>query len=111
MEQLLEAPFPVDIVINATPVSEAEEAPELSGWLERFQPTDCSLMMDFNYGRSNNFWERKARDCGIRFMDGLMTLAYQARRTFALWTGVQVAPQEFLDAVDLSEGPGYLETP
>lgn len=111
MEALLEAPYPVDIIINATPVSDVEEAPELSGWLERFQPKDCSLLMDFNYGRSNNFWERKARDCDIRFMDGLMTLAFQARRTFALWTGVQVAPKEFIEAVGLESGPGYLDTP
>lgn len=111
MEALLETPFPVDIIINATPVSDVEEAPELSGWLERFQPKNCSLLMDFNYGRSNNFWERKARDCDIRFMDGLMTLAFQARRTFALWTGVQVAPKEFIEAVGLESGPGYLDTP
>ncbi len=111
MDGLLGGPFPADIIINATPVSGVEEAPELSGWVERFQPSGCSLLMDFNYGRSNNFWERKARECGIRFMDGLMTLAYQARRTFALWTGIQVPPQEFLEAVDLSQGPGHLDTP
>lgn len=111
MESLLEGSLPVDIIINATPVSDVAESPEMSGWLERFRPTDCSLLMDFNYGRSNNFWERKARECGIRFMDGLMTLAFQARRTFALWTGVQVAPQEFLDVVDLTLGPGHLDTP
>jgi shikimate dehydrogenase len=111
MEALLESPFPVDIIINATPVSDVEEAPELSGWLDRFQPKGCGLLMDFNYGRSNNFWERKARNCNIRFSDGLMTLAYQARRTFSLWTGVQVQPQEFLNAVDLTSHPGHLDTP
>jgi shikimate 5-dehydrogenase len=32
-------------------------------------------------------------------MDGLPVLAFQARRTFALWTKVQVAPAEFLNAL------------
>jgi len=40
-----------------------------------------------------------ARRNGIRFMDGLPALAYQARRTLALWTKVQVAPGEFLNAL------------
>jgi shikimate dehydrogenase len=38
----------------------------------------------------------------IGFMDGLPALAFQARRTLALWTKVQVAPEEFLNA--LKEG-------
>jgi shikimate 5-dehydrogenase len=32
-------------------------------------------------------------------MNGLPVLAFQARRTFALWTRVQVAPAEFLNAL------------
>ena len=40
-----------------------------------------------------------ARRNNIRFMDGLTALAFQARRTLALWTGVQVAPEEFLNAL------------
>jgi shikimate dehydrogenase len=35
----------------------------------------------------------------IGFMDGLPALAFQARRTLALWTRVQVAPEEFLKAL------------
>ncbi len=37
---------------------------------------------------------------GIPFMDGLSTLANQARRTFALWTGVQVPSEEFLKVIN-----------
>ncbi len=32
-------------------------------------------------------------------MDGLRALAFQARRTFALWTGLQVPPEEFINAL------------
>jgi shikimate dehydrogenase len=57
--------------------------------------------MDLNYGRDKNIWERKAAASGVRFIDGLRTLAYQARRTFALWTGIQVEPNEFLSALNV----------
>jgi shikimate dehydrogenase len=56
-------------------------------------------MLDLNYGRNQNFWQAMARSNGIRFIDGLPALAFQARRTFALWTKVQVAPVEFLNAL------------
>jgi shikimate dehydrogenase len=52
--------------------------------------------MDMNYGRNQNFWQDMARSKRIPFMDGLPALAYQARRTLALWTGIQVPPEEFL---------------
>jgi hypothetical protein len=32
-------------------------------------------------------------------MDGLKALAYQARRTFQLWTGLQIPPEEFLETI------------
>jgi len=63
---------------------------------------NCELILDLNYGRTQNFWQDLARNKGIRFMDGLAPLAYQARRTFALWTGLQVPPEEFLKALDES---------
>ena len=37
---------------------------------------------------------------GIPFMDGLPALAYQAKRSFELWTGIKVPPEEFLNALD-----------
>ena len=61
--------LPVDIVVNATSVSSSEESPEM------------------------------AEGKGIHFMDGLSALAFQARRTFALWTGLQVPPEEFIRAL------------
>jgi shikimate 5-dehydrogenase len=32
-------------------------------------------------------------------MNGLKALAYQARRTLQLWTGLQVPPEEFLETI------------
>jgi shikimate 5-dehydrogenase len=40
---------------------------------------------------------------GIRFLDGLPALAHQTRRTFALWTGLQVPPEEFIKALNENE--------
>jgi shikimate dehydrogenase len=56
-------------------------------------------MLDLNYGRSVNFWHDWARRHEIHFMDGIPSLAYQAKRTFALWTGIDVSHQEFIDAL------------
>jgi shikimate dehydrogenase len=39
----------------------------------------------------------KRMNCG--FMDGQPALAYQARRTFLLWTGRDIPPDEFLRAI------------
>lgn len=93
-------PLPVDLLVNATSVSSAEEGPELAALAARLDLPRCQLLMDLNYGRRENFWEQAARAKGIRFVDGLLALAYQARRTFALWTGLQVPPHEFLDALE-----------
>jgi shikimate dehydrogenase len=97
---LPERPLPVDIVINATAVSSSDESPEMSVLVSQLRVPDCQLVFDLNYGRQNNFWEEMARSREIRFMDGLRALAYQARRTFALWTGLQVPPAEFIKALN-----------
>ncbi|MEW6185440.1 MAG: shikimate dehydrogenase [Thermodesulfobacteriota bacterium] len=95
--------FPaVDIVINATAVSSPDESPEMAELLTRLELPGCQLVFDLNYGRQKNFWEDLARKNAIPFLDGLSALAYQARRAFALWTGMQVPPHEFLHA--LQEG-------
>jgi len=86
----------VDIVINATAVSSPDESPELSDLILKREFKGCELVMDLNYGRADNFWQSMAAAQGIPFMDGLPALAFQARRTFALWTGMQVPPSEFL---------------
>jgi shikimate dehydrogenase len=92
-------PIEADIVVNATSVSSPQEAPDLAATIQNLRVPGCRLMLDLNYGRRHNFWEDMARSKGIRFMDGLSTLAFQARRTFALWTRVQVPPEEFLQAL------------
>jgi len=88
-----------DIVINATTVSSPDESPEMAALVGNLKITGCELMVDLNYNRSQNFWQAMAAANDIRFIDGLLPLAYQARRTFALWTGLQVPPEEFINAV------------
>jgi shikimate 5-dehydrogenase len=68
--------------------------------LEKIKIPGCELVVDLNYDRSKNFWKDFAQRNGARFMDGLSTLAYQSRRTLALWTGIQVPPEEFIKALD-----------
>jgi shikimate dehydrogenase len=100
---LSEGAIPVDIVINATAVSSSDESPEMADLVSRLDIPGCRLIFDLNYGRQRNFWEELARCKEIRFMDGLPALAYQARRAFALWTGLQVPPEEFLSALHENE--------
>lgn len=100
LNTLPDQPLPVDLIVNATSVSSPDESPELASLVERLHAPRCELIMDLNYDRPENFWQNLARRQGIRFIDGLPSLAYQARRTFALWTGLQVPPEEFLKALD-----------
>jgi shikimate dehydrogenase len=100
LESLLGQTIPTHIVVNATSVSSPEEAPELVALIASLQVPGCELVFDLNYGRSPNFWHDMARARGIPFRDGLTPLAHQAKRTFALWTGVQVAASEFLKAIE-----------
>jgi shikimate dehydrogenase len=93
-------PLRVNIVVNATSVSSPDESPRLAELAAQLDMPECELVLDLNYGRTENFWQSMAQTKGIRFMDGLSPLAYQARRTFALWTGVHVEPQEFRRAID-----------
>ena len=90
----------VDIVINATSVSSPDESPSMAALAEGLALSGCKLVFDLNYGRRRNFWQEMAEARGIRFLDGLSTLAFQARRTFALWTGLQVPPKEFIEALN-----------
>jgi shikimate dehydrogenase len=100
-EMLLENPVSANIVINTTSVSTPDEAPDLADMANRFKISNCELVMDLNYGRSDNFWQEMAQKKGIHFIDGLSTLANQAAHTFALWTGVRVEPEAFLDGLSL----------
>jgi len=101
LEDAVDSSLEVDMVINATSVSSQDESPEFAALVDRLDLSGCQLLMDLNYGRDKNIWERKAAASGVRFIDGLRTLAYQARRTFALWTGIQVEPNEFLSALNV----------
>ena len=92
--------LPVELVVNATSISSTEESAELSALIETLNLPECQLILDLNYGRRENFWQKKALDNNINFMDGLSPLAFQARRTFALWTGLTVQTEDFLAAVN-----------
>ncbi len=100
LDSLAEHALQAHIVVNATSVSGTAEATELALMVQKLQLPDCELVIDLNYGRSQNFWEDMAIAKDIPFMDGLSILANQARRSFALWTGVDVDPKEFLKALD-----------
>jgi shikimate dehydrogenase len=91
--------FSVDIVINTTSVSSPDESPEMSARVSHLALSGCQMILDLNYGRRENFWQQRAQDLELPFQDGLATLAYQARRTFALWTGMDVPAAEFLKAL------------
>jgi shikimate dehydrogenase len=99
VDSLADRPWPVDIVVNATSVSSPDESPAMAALARQLQLPECRLVFDLNYGRRENFWQMLAADRQIAFVDGLSALAYQARRTFALWTGLQVPPEEFLRAL------------
>jgi shikimate dehydrogenase len=99
IDALLDGPIAADIVVNATSVSSPREAPNLAATIQKLQLDGCQLVLDLNYGRSDNFWQDMSRSKGTRFMDGLPALAFQAKRTLALWTKVQVDPAEFLNAL------------
>lgn len=95
------APLAADLVVNATAVSSPDESPEMALLIRNLQVAGCDLLVDLNYGREQNFWRDWARRRHVRFMDGVPVLVHQARRSFALWTGVEVRPEVFLAALSL----------
>lgn len=100
LAELAESPFAADLVVNATSVSSARESSLLAELAGRLKAEGCRLVLDLNYGRRENIWETMAARVGADFCDGIRTLAFQARRTLALWTGVQVQPAEFIDVLN-----------
>ena len=102
LSALADHPIEVDIVVNATSVSSVDESSQMAALVAKLELSGCRLVFDLNYGRRQNFWKEMAEAGGIQFMDGLSSLAFQARRTFALWTGIQVPPAEFLKALENS---------
>ena len=100
LKDLAEFPIDVDLIVNATSISSRDESSELTGIVEGLQSNGCQLVFDLNYGHRENIWQSMAEKSKIRFMDGLSALAYQARRTFLLWTGQEVPQAEFLKALE-----------
>ncbi len=96
LTDLGEFPVTVDIIINATSISGKHECAVLSETIGKMKVHGCQLVFDLNYGHRDNLWQSLAIDNNIPFMNGLSTLAYQARRTFLLWTGQEIPHEEFL---------------
>jgi shikimate dehydrogenase len=100
LDDIADQTLSVNIVVNATSVSSPDESLKMNTLLNKLNIKDCELIVDLNHGRIENIWEDLAGRNGARFMDGLSTLAFQCRRTLALWTGIQAPPEEFLKAID-----------
>ncbi len=107
LDALTDRPLQVNLVVNSTSVSTPDLAPDLAEKASRLQLPNCELIMDLNYGRPRNLWQDMARRKGIRFIDGLSSLANQARRTFSLWTGIQVSPDRILTVIRNSSSVSY----
>ncbi len=101
LEDLCSHALNVDLVVNATSVSSGDECADLCGISRGLRLDGCKMVFDINYGRTDNFWKELALRQDAFFMDGLSALAYQARRTFLLWTGQEVRHHEFLTALEL----------
>ncbi len=99
LEMLRGIRLPAEIVVNATSASSPEESAELCALVQGLDLGACRLLLDLNYGRRRNFWREKAAAEGIAFLDGLLPLAFQARRSLHLWTGLLVPPEEFLQGL------------
>jgi len=99
LASIAENPPAADIIVNATSVSNVDESSDMEALVKDLEMPDCELVMDMNYDRPDNFWEKMARKQEAQFLDGLKPLAYQARRTLSLWTGLQVPPEAFIEAL------------
>jgi len=100
IKTLADVPVSQEIVVNATSVSGNDESSDLTDIADDMRGSGCQLVFDLNYGRQNNIWQAMADRWKVRFLDGLSTLAYQARRTFLLWTGQELPHEEFLNALE-----------
>jgi shikimate dehydrogenase len=102
LESLLGTTVAANAVVNATTVSSPTEGPELADLLSQLQLQDCELVVDLNYGRTENIWQSLAEASSAGFIDGLPMLAHQARRSFELWTGLDVEVEQFMKALQES---------
>ncbi len=99
LEALANVSLPVDLVINATSISSPDESEQLADFADNMNVDGCQMVFDLNYGARKNIWKKLAEKSDCRFMDGLSALAFQARRTFLLWTGRDVPQNEFVSAL------------
>ncbi len=106
LDALAGEPVAADLIVNATSVSSEKESEILAGVAAGLDAEGCRLVFDFNYGRGENIWQKMALRAGARFTDGTRALAFQARRTFALWTGIQIPAEEILQAVKAGPSAG-----
>ena len=100
LEKLDGAMVRADIVVNATAVSSPNENQALADQISQLNVSHCQMFYDLNYGRRTNFWQARARALDVAFIDGLSVLAHQARRTFSLWTGMDIPLETFLKALE-----------
>lgn len=100
IEKVAGEAYPIDIVVNATSVSSPDESPEMESILKSLNLRNCRLIFDLNYGHRQNIWQQTAAARKLPFQDGFTPLAFQARRTFTLWTGMEVPKAEFLTAME-----------
>jgi len=84
-----------ELLVNATTASSRAESADLADRASGLDGSGLKLVLDLNYGRSDNFWQILARKHRAVFMDGLAMLAHQARRSFAIWTGRDLGPDDF----------------
>lgn len=96
LESLYGQTLKAHIIVNTTPVSTAEESTDMVQLLNGLEVEGCELMMDLNFGCRDNIWEKYARAKGMRFIDGLTSFAHQAKRSFMLWTKIDVCVHDFL---------------
>ncbi len=99
LDSLRDPSLQPQVVVNVSSVSSPSEAPELASLVSSRRFDACELVMDVNYGRTENLWRDLARSAGGDFMDGLPMLAFQARRSFVLWTGLEPDASLFLDGL------------
>jgi shikimate dehydrogenase len=103
---LMDKPLNVDLIVNAASVAGREASADLTAVAGGIQGSRCRLVFDLNYGRRENIWKNLAQRCNIPFMDGLSRLAFQARRTFLLWTGQKLPQEEFIRAISAPDSNG-----
>ena len=100
LEEALQQTVTANIVINATPVSNAEKDTDLAKMVSLMPLKKCQIVVDFNYDQKDNFWHKLARTQACLFLDGLTLLAYQTRHALTLWTGKQIPLKVVSEALE-----------